>query len=165
MNLFSRAPQPDDWVVTTAPIKTSLSDYVTKDAGIRPGTRGVVLGRSGWRSLTVRLDGGLLGTVTVRAHSSQVRVTRRAAGVEAFASRTGRLNAARFGVAALLVGPPLLFAVSWLLHGGSKAGLLVALTESVIYGTLDLLSYALSSPVHALIYVALLTTAMRFAFR
>lgn len=101
----------------------------------------------------------------MHARSNQVRVTRRAGGVEAFASRTGRLNAARLGVAVMLAGPLLLSAVSWFLSGGSKAGLLLALADNVVYETLDLLGYALTQPVHALIYIALLTAAMRFAFR
>jgi hypothetical protein len=164
VSLFGGNPQPGDWIVTTEPIKHSLSDYLSGHAGIKTGTRGVVTARSGWNSVEVRLDGGMLGGYTVRARASQVRVTRRGGGVDAFAERSGRLAAARLGVAVAIVAPLLFFAASWFLHGGSKAGLLVAVLDGALYSILDLIGYAITNPIQAILYLILLAVAGRFAF-
>jgi hypothetical protein len=166
VSLFGGGAQLGDWVVTTKPVKVTLADHLLGDeGGIRAGTHGVVVGRSGWDSLQVRLDTGILGSTTVRVRAHQVRVTRRGGGVAAFAARSSRLNAARGGVAAALLLPFLYFAVTWFLHGGSRAGLLMAIVEGSANGMLDLLGYVLSHPINGLIYVALLAAASRFAFR
>jgi hypothetical protein len=164
VSLFGGNPRPGDWIVTTEPIKHSLSDYLSANGGIRAGARGVITGRSGWNSIDIRFDGGLFGGYTVRARPSQVRVTRRGAGVDAFAARTARVNAARFGVATAIVAPLLFFTISWFLRGGSKAGLLATLLEGAVNGVADVLAYAISNPIQAIVYLVLLTVAGRFAF-
>ena len=160
-----RTPQPGDWVVLTSPVKTTLTDHLLGDqAGIRRGTRGVVIRSLGWGACQVRLDTGLLGSTTARVRRGQMRVVRRGGGVDAFAARSSRLNAARAGVALALVAPFSYFAAAWFAGGGSKGGLLAALIDGLLQGCLDLLSYALAHPLNAALYVGLVTVASRFAF-
>lgn len=166
MSIFSPIPREGDWIRTTRPIKVTMSDYLLGDgAGIKPGTRGVVLRSAGWNSLEVRLDGGLFGSSTIRVKPSQVRVIRRDGGIEAFAASSERLRYARVGVALALALPLLYFVVSWFIHGGTKEGLIVAVLDSFIYGVIDLIGYAISNPLNALLYLLLVTGAWRFAFR
>lgn len=162
---FFRSPQPGDWIKTTRPIRVSLTDYLMGDnGGIRPGTRGVVIRVHGWNSLEVLLDTGLSGSVTARVRPGQIRVVRRDAGIDSFRETTSRINAIRFGVAMAFVLPLGYFAIVWFLKGGTTDGLTAALVDSAIYGMLDLLSYALSNPINALIYIAIVSVAARFAF-
>jgi hypothetical protein len=166
MSLFYGTPRESDWIVTTRPIKVGLSDYLMgDDAGVKPGTRGVITKTHGWNSLEARLDTGLFGSVTVRVKPHQVRVVRRGGGIDLFEARASRLAWARAGVALALVAPLAWFAVSWFLGGGSDEGFVAAVIDSVIYGAIDLLGYVFASPVQALAYVGLLAIAGRFAFR
>lgn len=162
---FFRSPQPGDWIKTTRPIKVALTDYLMGDnGGIRPGTRGVVIRVHGWNSLEVLLDTGLFGSITARVRPDQVRVVSRDGGIDSFRETTSRINAMRFGVAMAFVLPIAYFALVWLLKGGTKDGLIAALADSAIYGMFDLLSYALGNPINALIYIAIVSLAARFAF-
>lgn len=164
MSLFG-APQPGDWVTLRRTVKVGLFDYlIGGEAGVKRGTRGVVVRRSGWGRLEIRLDTGLTGATTARVRSADVRVVRRGGGSEAFARRTERLNAARAGVALALVAPPAYFSLSWFLHGGSRGGLLAALVSGLLQGVLDLLAFGLGHPVSALLYLLVLGAATRFAF-
>ena len=158
-------PRPGDWVVLTDTVKTTLTDHlVGGDAGIRRGTRGVVLRTLGWGALEVRLDAGIVGGVTARVPASRVRVVRRGGGTDAFAARTSRINAVRAGVGLALVGPFAYFALCWFLHGGSRGGLVAAIVDGLLQGALDFLGFGLAHPLSALVYVLVLTVASRFAF-
>lgn len=165
MSWFAPAA-PGDWVRSISVIRTSFTDRMLGgDAGIKPGTSGVVVDHVGWGSLKVRFDTGLFGSVTTTVKSSQVRVTRRGGGVEAHAERAARLRWARAGVGLALLGPVLVFAIRFLISGGSSGGLLVVLLDGAIAGVFDLIGYAFANPLQALLYVAVLTVAGRFAFR
>jgi hypothetical protein len=166
MTFLARNPEPGDWIKTTRPIKLGLSDYLMGDnAGIKPGTRGVVTRNCGWNAVEVLLDNGLFGSVTARVKVRDLRVVRRGAGVTSFRQSTSRINAVRFGVAMAFVLPIAYFALMWFVRGGTRSGLVVALLDSAIYGAFDLLTYALSNPVNAVIYIAIVSAAARFAFR
>ena len=165
MSIFGGSPQPGDWIKTTRPIKTTTADYLIGDgAGIKPGTRGVITKTYGWNSLEARLDTGLSGSMTVRVKPSQVRVTRRSGGVDAFNQSASRTRYMRLGVALAFVLPMVYFAVMWFIHGGTKDGLIVAVPNSAIYGAIDLVDYVFRNPGNALIYLGIVTVAGRFAF-
>jgi hypothetical protein len=143
-----------------------VADYLCSgDAGIKPGTRGVITKHHGWNSLEARLDTGRYGQVTVRVKHSQVRVTRRGGGIDEFRHNVGRVQAMRMGVALAFVLPIVYFAVMWFIRGGTKDGLIVAVLNSAISGAVDLLAYIITKPLSALIYLGILTVAGRFAFR
>jgi len=164
--MFGRVPQPGDWVATRHRIPISLTDHLLGDAGgLKPGTRGVVVRSSGFGRVEARFSIGLAGSVTASVRSSDLRVVRRGGGEDAFAAHTSRLNAARLGVAIALIAPFAYFVVAWHLHGGTKEGLLPALIDGACSGALDLLAYALTNPMKALIYLVIVTLAGRFAFR
>lgn len=163
MSLFG-TPEPGDWVQLTHTIKTTMRDHIA-DTGIKPGTRAVVISTSGWGALNVRVDNGVWGTVDARVSTRDVRLIRRGGGVDDFNKTTGRINAARAGVAAALLAPLLYFCVMWFVRGGSRDGLVAALIDSVIYGVMDMAMYAFSNPVGAILYMTILWAAGRFAFR
>ena len=161
-----RGPQAGDWIRVTRPIKARWTDHLLGHAGaIKPGTRGVITRSAGWNSFEARLDLGLFGSVTTRVKASQICVTRRGGGVEAHTERASRLRWFRAGVALALVGPPALFCFGYILHGGSKSGLVATLLEAAIAGTVELFSYLVSNPFHGILYLVILWAAGRFAFR
>ena len=163
--LFGGPPRAGDWIKTTEKIPVSLTDTLT-NGGIPPGTRGVVTEVTGFFGgrLVAKVDGGLFGPMTVRMQASQVRVTRRGGGVEAYKQAAGRRGAIRAGAAIAMLGPLLFFSVKYLATGGSPDGLLAMLINGALYSALELLEYLLTNPVHALIYCAIVWLVGRVAF-
>lgn len=164
---FGDTARPGDWVVTTEFIKVTLTDHLVGDrGGIRPDTRGVITDSAGFfdTSLQARLDTRFGGPVSVRVRPGQVRVTRRAGGVTAFEQHSDRRGAIRSGAAVALLAPLVYFIASYLLHGGTKDGLLLALLNGAIYGVLGLIEYVLVNPASGVIYLALIWLAGRLAF-
>jgi hypothetical protein len=164
--LFGGPPQPGDWIKTTKLVKVGLTDYLLgDDAGIPPGTRGVITEASGIFStiLTARLDGGLFGPVTVRVRAHEVRVVRRNGGIEAYKENAQKRTIVRVAAVIAMFGPILVFAIKYLAAGGSKGGLLVAMLKGVVYGTLDTIEYVLTNPVKGLLYCAIVWLIGRIA--
>jgi len=76
---------------------------------------------------------------------------------------TRRINAARLGVAAALVGPRGYFIALWYLNGGLTGGLFVTLFDGAFRGAPGHDSYATSHPIRALRFFLVVTFASRFA--
>lgn len=74
------------------------------------------------------------------------------------------LSAVRLGAAVALIAPLLFFASKYLIAGGTKDGLLLALAEGVLYGALSTLELVLTHPLKGLIYIALVWGVGRLAF-
>lgn len=165
--MFDATPRVGDHVKTTEQVAVTITDAML-NRGLPAGTRGVIVDVSGgWISphVVVRLDGGLFGSPTVRLRPRQVKVTRRGAGLQAYERSAGRRAAVRWGAILAVFGPIAWFCLSYLLRGGRPDGLVVALVESAISSAMELVSYALSSPVSAMAYCLVGWAAWRLATR
>lgn len=163
MSIWSANPQPGDWVRLGGRhrVPVTLSDHLT-DGGIRPGARGVVTSRSGARAV-VKFDAGF-GTCHATVRLSDLHVTRRGGGVDAFQDRARTLGWARFGVALALLAPFGLYAVRYIAaHHGVQG-----LVPSLLIGTLDsffaVIGSAIANPIQTVIYLVGLAVLSRFAF-
>ena len=74
------------------------------------------------------------------------------------------LLAVRLGAAVALIAPVLIFATKYLIAGGTKDGLLLALAEGVVYGAISTLELVLTHPLQGLIYIAIVWGVGRLAF-
>lgn len=165
MSLFSATPSIGDIVTPVKPIKTTATDYMLGgDAGIKPRTRGVVLNTSGWNSLEVEFDTGLWGSVRATVKAQDVRVVARGVGHDRFREQASRLRWARAGVAACLLCPIVFFIFRAWLSGDSQGDIIASLIDGAVQGILDLIAYAITSPLQALVYVLVLGGLSRFAF-
>ena len=163
--LLGRAPEIGDWIKTTEKVPVSLTDTLT-GGGVPAGTRGVITEVSGifGSNLVARLDGGLGGSVKARVRPSQVRVIRRSGGTESYRRSASRRNQVRLGAALALLGPLLYFCITYLLRGGTKEGLIVALITGAIYGALGTVEYVVTNPIPGLVYCAVVWCVGRLAF-
>jgi len=156
---FAPAPDVGDWVTPIRTLPVTLTDHLTSQ-GIRPGTRGVVTDRAGSR-LTISF-GATGGTIQVPAR--QVRIVRRGGGIHAYHRRDRILLGIRLGLALWLLAPIIGFTASYLWTNHTTDGLLTELAIGIVYGIGDLITAAITHPVHALGYLALTTIATRIAF-
>jgi len=138
-----------------------MTDHLT-GGGIRPGTLGVVLERTG-SHLRVRFDSGW-GSCSTRVRASQCRVQSRGRGHAAFARRTNTLTVVRLALAAFLVWPFVWFAVLYVWTNRSFDGLLPALAVGTIDGAANWLALAIIHPVQSLVYAVFLTILSKIAF-
>ena len=161
-------PRPGDWVKATGTIPVRWSDHLSSNAGIQPGTRGVVISQTqGWWNPTVkvRFDAGITGTCEVTAPVNKVRVSRRKGGVEAFDNRARWTNLLRLGVAIGLSVPLVYFVVVYLWTYRSFDGLLTALVASAIDSAIEAAQFLFSHPVEALVFFGVSWLLGKFAFR
>jgi hypothetical protein len=138
-----------------------MTDRLTGD-GLKPGTRGVVVERTGSR-VVVDFDAGF-GTHRATVRSWDVRVVRHNGGFDAFHRRAHTLGWARFGVALALLAPFGVYAARYVLRHHSTSGLVPSLIIGVADSFVGLAAAALSNPIQAVIYLAILTVLSRFAF-
>jgi hypothetical protein len=154
-------PDPGDWVRARRTIPVTLTDHLV-GGGVRPGTKGVVLSRSGSR-LEVRFDAGW-GSHTARIGASDCRLYRRGRGEAAFARRTHVLTIVRPSLAVFLLWPIVWFAIAYVWQEHSTDGLLASLAVGVAYGLLDYVAMAITHPLQFLVYAVFMAVLGRIAF-
>lgn len=151
-----------DWVKNRDTVPVTLGDQLSK-SGIKPGTRGVVTATTGSRA-SVTFDGGI-GTVSATVSIRKLRVVRRGGGVDRFATRQSRLNAARAALALFLAWPVISWIVQYLWINKSFSGMVPAFAAGVLQSFGDWITLLVTNPFHTVIYLAFLTILGKLAWR
>jgi hypothetical protein len=154
-------PEPGDWIRANRTIPVTLSDHLS-GSGVRPGTKGVVLGRTG-SYLVVRFDAGW-GSHTARVRARDCSLHHRGRGEEAFARRTYTLTVVRMALALFLLWPVVWFVIVYLWQQRTVDGLLSSLAVAVAYGFLDYPAMVIAQPTQSVVYAAFLVVLGRVAF-
>ncbi len=160
--MWGGEPRPGDWVVSKELVRTSLTDRLT-GGGLRPGTRGVVVARSGSR-LVVEFDTGY-GRASARVPAGVVRVVRRGGGRDRFERRTGLMTTIRLAVAAFLMFPVLWWIGAYLWTYRTLDGIVPAFAVAALDSLGELVATAIAHPGRSLVYALFLAALGRFAFR
>lgn len=153
---------PGDWVRATRTVPLGIGDHLT-GSGLRPGTLGLVVARSGSR-LQVRWDAGW-GTTASTVPAHHCRLHSRGRGEDAFARRTRLVTTVRVALALFLVWPFAQFTLVYLWTYRTTEGLLEALAVGAVEGVLDFVATTVEHPVQSLVYGAFLAVVSRVAFR
>lgn len=156
---MSGRPEPEDWIKTTRTIPVTFSDHLM-GGGVPEGSRGVVRSRVGNR-VTVLLDTG--SQVTIRA--SDVRVTKRIGGTEAFQKRSRTIGTIRLALALFLLAPIGWFVLQYLWAHKSFDGIMVAFVEAGFFSLNEWIATAIAHPGQTLIYSLFLYFLGRVALR
>lgn len=163
MSFWNASPDVGDWVRTTGRrrIPTTFADHLV-DGGLRPGTRGVVVGRVGWSRLDVDFDAGF-GTQRATVKTANLRVVRGRGGVDEFHRRADVVGWARLGVELVLIAPFVIEAVRYMCAHGTH-GLLLDLALAVVNSVIGVFELMIAAPVQTAVYLVGLTLLSRFAF-
>lgn len=156
------SPAPGDWVRVTRTVPVSITDHLT-NSGLRPGTLGLVIARTGSR-LQVRWDAGW-GTTTATVSVRDCRLHSRGRGEEAFGRRTRVMTTVRLALALFLIWPFVQFTLIYLWTYRTADGLPPALAIGTVNGVMDFVALAFAHPVQSLVYAVFLSVLSRFAFQ
>lgn len=160
--MWGHTPQPGDWVRTTTKVPIGIADYLTA-SGLPAGTSGVVTGRTG-RRVTVELDTGY-GLATATVDANHLTTTRRQGGRSPFLARTRLRNGARVGLMLFIAWPTIQYIATYLWINHTADGLIESIFLSTLEAAGDFLVASITSPIKALLYIALLTVLSRLAFK
>lgn len=164
--MMTRTPHTGDEVRTKRLLPITLSDTLF-GSGLPERTGGVVLaGPRGFfkQEWQVRFDAPG-GFVNAWVDADALTVVRRGVGTDRFERRAELTRAARWGIRVAFIAPLIWFVIRYVIANSGTDGLLLALADGALYGTLDLLTYVISQPVTAAVYIALSWFAWRFAVR